>query len=599
MKDLTTASGILRSSQPGGDHWSNYPVTLLLLVLLMATTSVLPGQQLQPRMGDPIDGLTPDQLLRFEAGKIEFTRTFTPAEGLGPGFNQDSCASCHSVPIGGAGSISVTRFGSADKGEPFDPLAFLGGSLLQANAISDDCLETVPAAATVVATRITPSILGSGLVEAISDADLISGTSNGGVAHMVGLLEDPAAPLRVGRFGWKAQLATLLSFSGDATLNEMGITNSVVPAENAPNGDQSLLIVCDTVPDPEEPLVDGVLFVDRITDFQRFLAPPPQTPRNGMAGEAIFNNIGCADCHTPQYTSGVAPEAALSNQVFRPYSDFLLHNMGGLGDGIAQGDAQELEMKTPPLWGLRVRGQLLHDGRVLVQTFAQGINDAVGWHFGDASASSVAWSQLSSADQALVVSFLNSLGRAEFDMNGDGFIGSGDIQGFVDCWTGSAPGSFDADSPCAVADLDQDGDVDAADLAGFELAYGETPEDCDADGTWDLIQILTAGGDSNGNGVLDSCEGDDFRRGDGNADGTLDIGDAVFALSILFGGAGPSTCPDANDANDDGAFDISDAIYTLGWLFGNGPDMPSPGSFNCGPDPTADNLECTSYSGCP
>ncbi|MEC9476113.1 MAG: di-heme oxidoredictase family protein [Planctomycetota bacterium] len=595
MKYQTMASGIQRSTLLG-----NCPaVVAMLLALLLGAPAFLQGQVLQPRMGDPIDGLTADQLSRFFAGQIEFTRTFIPADGLGPGFNQDSCASCHAVPIGGAGTIAVTRFGAADKGEPFDPLAFLGGSLLQANAISDDCLETVPAAATITAERITPSILGAGLIEAIPEADLLAGISNGGVAHMVGLLEDPAAPLRVGRFGWKAQLATLLSFSGDATLNEMGITNSIVGTENAPNGDQALLAQCDTVLDPEEPLVDGVLFVDRITDFQRFLAPPPQTPRNGMAGEVIFNDIGCADCHTPQFTSGVAPEAALSNRVFRPYSDFLLHDMAGLGDGIAQGDALEQEIKTPPLWGIRVRGQLLHDGRVLVQTLAQGIDDAIGWHFGDASAASVAWSQLSAGDQALVVSFLNSLGRAEFDMNGDGFIGSGDVQGFADCWTGDAPGSFDADSPCAVADLDQDGDVDADDLNSFELAYLEVPEDCDNDGTWDLVQILTAGGDANGNGVLDACEGSSFRRGDGNGDGVLDIGDPVLTLSILFGGAGPATCEDAHDANDDGAYDISDPIYSLGYLFGNGPVMPAPGSTNCGTDPTVDTLDCDSYLACP
>ncbi|MGE4618908.1 MAG: di-heme oxidoredictase family protein, partial [Planctomycetota bacterium] len=424
MKELTMARSATRLAIPGA-----YALSIMIVGVLLGTTPALEAQQLQPRMGDPIDGLTVDQLADFEAGKAEFLRTFTEPDGLGPGFNQDSCASCHAVPIGGAGTIAVTRFGAADKGDPFDPLAFLGGSLLQANAISDTCLETVPPTATVVAQRITPSILGAGLIEAIADADLLVLQSNGGVAHMVGLLENPAAPLRVGRFGWKAQLATLLSFSGDATLNEMGITNYVVSAENAPNGDQSLLAICDNVADPEEPIIDGEPFINRLTDFQRFLAPPPQTPQSGMAGEIIFNDIGCADCHTPGHTSGPAPEAALSNRSFQPYSDFLLHDMASLGDGIIQGDALELEMKTPPLWGIRIRGQLLHDGRVLVQTLDQGINDAVGWHFGDGSTAAFEWSQLSAGDKSLVVSFLNSLGRAEFDMNGDGYIGADDLTG--------------------------------------------------------------------------------------------------------------------------------------------------------------------------
>jgi len=570
----------------------------LVMVLLLAFPTGLDGQSLQPRMGDPIDGLTAAQLARFEAGREEFLRTFTAETGLGPGFNQDSCASCHSLPVGGGGSITVTRFGTADKGEPFDPLAGQGGSLLQANAISDECLETVPVNATVVIERITPSILGAGLIEAIPEADLLALQVNGGSAHMVGLLENPAAPLTVGRFGWKAQVATLLSFSGDATLNEMGITNSIVGTENAPNGDANLLAQCDSVADPEEPMSNGVLFVERITDFQRFLAPPPQTPKTGMSGEVIFNSVGCADCHHSEFTSGVAPEAALSNRAFRPYSDFLLHDMGGLADGIVQGDALELEMKTPPLWGIRIRGELLHDGRVLVQNFQQGIDDAVGWHFGDASAASFAYSQLTVQEQAQVGAFLDSLGRAEFDMNGDGFIGDADLQGFIDCWTGAAPGTFDADSPCAVSDLDADGDVDASDLSGFEAAYMATPADCDGNGVWDLIQILTQGGDANGDGILDSCPGQPFLRGDGNGDGAVDISDPVLSLSILFSGADPATCEDATDANDDGSFDISDPIYELGYLFSGGAAMPPPGP-GCGPDPTVDTLDCIMYLGCP
>jgi len=159
----------------------------LVMVLLLAIPTGLDGQSLQPRMGDPIDGLTPSQLTRFDAGREEFLRTFTVETGLGPGFNQDSCASCHALPVGGGGSITVTRFGTADKGEPFDPLAGQGGSLLQANAISDECLETVPVNATVVIERITPSILGAGLIEAIPDEDIIAGADPECVAKLLKL----------------------------------------------------------------------------------------------------------------------------------------------------------------------------------------------------------------------------------------------------------------------------------------------------------------------------------------------------------------------------------------------------------------------------
>ena len=577
------------------------PAWLILLSLLPGFFLFNPvaAQSPQPKAGDPLPFLNSAQLERFELGKVQFLRTFSEAEGLGPGFNQDSCASCHALPIGGTSPITVTRFGAADKGAPFDPLDAEGGSLLQANSIAPECLEIVPANATIIADRITPSILGAGLVEAIDGSVIVANQSNGGTVHWVPILEDPTAPLAVGRFGWKSQLATLMSFSGDATLMEMGITNSVLQVENAPNGDTSLIPICDSVTDPEEPVDNGVPYLERITDFQKFLAPPPQTPKSGMSGEAIFTSIGCADCHRPEYTTGTSPEPGMSGVTFRPYSDFLLHDMGALGDGIAQGDALETEMKTPPLWGLRIRGQFLHDGRVLVQDLYQGVNDAVGWHFGDALPSSQAWNNLDKSEQDKVVAFLNSLGRSEYDTDGNSFIDEADLQGFINCWTGDAPGSFNADSPCALHDLDQDGDVDATDLAGLQQAYEGTVVDCDLDGTWDLIQILTLNGDTNSNGILDACEDPFFRRGDVNLDGTVDIGDAVSLLSSLFGGAGLPECLDGSDSNDDGAIDIGDAVFVLSFLFSSGTDMPAPGITICGQDPTADGLDCSAANSCP
>ncbi|MDG2084745.1 MAG: di-heme oxidoredictase family protein [Planctomycetota bacterium] len=573
-----------------------------ILVLLMGTlwglsleAQVVP----QPKAGDPLNTLNASQLERFLLGKTQFLRSFSEAEGLGPGFNQDSCASCHAVPIGGTSPITVTRFGTADKGAPFDPMDAEGGSLLQANAISTECLEVVPATATIIADRITPSILGAGLVEAIDNADIEALQASGGTVHWVPVLEDPTAPLTVGRFGWKAQLATLMSFSGDATLMEMGITNSILPLENAPNGDTTLLPICDSVADPEEPLDNGVPYLDRITDFQKFLAPAPQTPRSGMTGETIFNDIGCADCHHPQFTTGVSAEPGLTGISLKPYSDFLLHDMGALGDGIAQGDALEVEMKTPPLWGLRIRGQLLHDGRVLVQTLYQGVNDSVNWHFGEAFASSQAWNNLTKGEQDKVVAFLDSLGRAEYDTDGNNFIDESDLNGFSACWTGDAPGSFDADSPCAIHDLDQDGDVDSIDLEGLEQVFLGTVEDCDLNGTWDLIEILTQGGDIDGNGVLDACESPLFRRADSNLDSTVDISDAVSLLGALFSGNAPPSCFDASDCNDDGALDIGDAIFLLSFLFSSGTEIPAPGAQSCGQDPTPDGLDCLSPNSCP
>ena len=169
---------------------------------------------IQPRAGDPLPTLSIDQLLRFEIGKISFNEDLTVEGGLGPIFNQTSCGSCHNNPVGGAGSQTVTRFGFIGKKGGFDPLAALGGSLLQAEAISDKCAEVVPPEANVTSFRVTNSALAFGLIEAISDADLLANRdtqpeSHRGVAHMVSNFEDPTDELHVGRFGWKAQVASV------------------------------------------------------------------------------------------------------------------------------------------------------------------------------------------------------------------------------------------------------------------------------------------------------------------------------------------------------------------------------------------------------
>lgn len=576
----------------------------------LSTAQVLP----QPKVGDPIHGLTPTQLDAFLEGRDQFNRTFTVSEGLGPIFNQDSCGACHNTPaIGGAGTTLVTRFGFADKGVPFDPLEDLGGSLLQAEAIDDACQETVPPGATIQINRVTPLSVGLGLIEGIPDADLLALESLGmGMAHMVPLLEDPGGPLRVGRFGWKAQVATALSFSGDAALNEMGITNPLVMTENAPNGDAGLLAMCDTVPEPEE----GAAFIDALTAFQRYSAPPPQTPKSGMSGEQVFIDIGCADCHiaTP-FVTGPAPEAALSGVSFKPYSDFLLHDMGSLGDGIVQGDAGETQMRTPPLWGVRDRPNLLHDGRVDAGDLESRIDAAVGFHGGEGVASRLAYEALEAGPKAQLIAFLDSLGRVEFDVNLDLGVTAIDFENFLACFTG--PGSFyTADDPCAIHDIDQDGDVDLDDFDSFLLVYLDPLDDCDGSGEIDLRELLTGAvadcngnlipdscdiadgteADVNGNGVPDSCE--TFVRGDCNVDGAVDLSDVIRLLDYSFSGAASPDCDLACDANADDSLDIGDAIFSLNFQFvgGAAPAAPFP---DCGMQSPLGTLGCASFTACP
>ena len=206
---------------------------------------------------------------------------------------------------------------------------------------------------------------------------------------------------RTGRFGWKAQVATLLTFSGDAYLNEMGITNPLFPNENAPQGDDKLLTKCDTVADPED---DGS-GVQAFTNFMTLLTPPPRGPVTDQvkAGEKVFTDIGCAVCHHPTLTTGPSSTRALNGVTFQPFSDFLLHDMGSLGDGIEQGGATGSQMRTAPLWGLRVRTTFLHDGRT------DNLSDAILAHDGQGLAAQNSYRQLSADNLKNLIAFLMSL----------------------------------------------------------------------------------------------------------------------------------------------------------------------------------------------
>jgi hypothetical protein len=447
------------------------------LVLTGLASAQAGNVAIQPPMGDPVPGLTASQLDRFQKGFTEFEHILIPSEGLGPCFNDSGCTQCHSTPKpGGSSALFVQRFGKKAEGpNPFDPLASLGGSLLQASAIDPAAQEVIPPEANVTTHRTTPSAFGAGLVQAIPDATLKNLADNPvkpfmhPVAHMVTLLEDPQGPQHVGRFGWKAQVATMLSFSGDASLNEMGLTNALVMTENAPNGNQAILQQFDLVPEPEDqPDGEGFTRIQRMDDFQRFLAAPPQTPKSGMTGATLFNQVGCADCHVATYTTSSQPEAALSGKVIHPYSDFLLHDMGLLGDGIVQGMGTEQLMRTSALWGLSARAGfgLLHDGSAVGDTAEGNIRLAITAHDGEGADSRGKFGMLTPEQQDQLLAFTMSLGRLEFDAEKDNDVDATDwfFIHFNGWFQGPGAGSVTPDSPAAVADVDQDGDVDLVDF---------------------------------------------------------------------------------------------------------------------------------------
>lgn len=463
--------------------------------LFLASAGTAQQADFQPRMGEPVNGLSASELARFFAGQAEFDVVLTEAQGLGPIFNDNSCGTCHNGPTsGGAGSSLVTRFGMKASGpNPFDPLdgsgwtgLDRGGSLLQKEVIAGFdplCKETVPVEADIAINRATPHTFGAGLLEALDGADITANAISPPSGFVSGMVRSvtpvEGGPARPGRFGWKGGVATVLTFSADASLNEMGLTNFFFPTENAPNGNTAALLTCDTVADPEDTgFGTGTSRIEKQTDFQRFLAPPPQTPRSGMTGETVFNNVGCADCHVATFTTATAPETALSGVTIHPYSDFLLHDMGldtnqggdGCGDGIVDGAATEQEMMTRALWGLGQRQLMLHDGRATGGTFAQNVDAAVQDHGGEAATSRAAYNALTPTEQGQLYAFLESLGRSEFDEDNDNDVDVFDWVFLSADFTG--PGAtILPDDHGAIADVDQDQDFDLADALVMQRAF--------------------------------------------------------------------------------------------------------------------------------
>jgi len=388
------------------------------LLATMATAPAASGTEL----GDPLPGLTDEELADFFEGQEEFEEEETTESGIGPVFNDISCAACHGPIIGGSNGRIEFRFGRTVLGS-FDPLASLGGSLIQDHGIGsvadffpDDpvcqaasfAAETIPAAANTRAGRRTTPLFGLGLVDAVPDQSFVNAALYQAVftPQTAGVLNRVTNPdtgtTVVGKFGWKAQVPTMHAFAGDAYLNEMGITNPAFPSEICPQGNCAAL-ACNPAPD----LNDDGEDVDAFATFMTFLAPPPPPPANAItaAGQILFNTTGCGNCHTQTMTTGPNQVAALNQVQFAPYSDFLLHDMGSLGDGIVQGRATARLMRTAPLWGLHasIPTGLLHDGR------AHTVQEAILAHEGQGALSRGKFQALSATNKAILVAFLSSL----------------------------------------------------------------------------------------------------------------------------------------------------------------------------------------------
>jgi CxxC motif-containing protein (DUF1111 family) len=466
------------------------------IAALSIATPVAPAAAL----GEPLPGI--DATL-FSEAKTAFDAVEQITDGVGPIFNEQSCAACHSNGAdGGAGENIERRFGRFVNGI-FDPLVSLGGTLRQLFSVGNFnnpnlpeasqglcdpgnptlcCVpaEVDPPQATIRNVgRLTTPLFGLGLVDAMPDSffDSLAAAQPDAIRGVVNrvpvFLPNPGDPTqsrgstRVGRFGWKAGVATLVQFSADAYSNEMGITTqhcirgtsvndfAIENAPNMPNG--TVPDGCDDlalrrpesfgstkgrsstlgsqIDDPVGACDDGRTEIqDDVFLFAAFmtaLSPPPRDFSDAISvrrGEPLFTQVGCAGCHvTTTFTTSENPapvtiDAAGSESIrvpgnfsFHPFSDFLKHDMGALGDQIgnappddpAQGPGENLatsrQMRTAPLWGLRFRNHLLHDGRV------SDVAAAIREHDGQAAAARDAFNGLDAADRHALVQFVRSL----------------------------------------------------------------------------------------------------------------------------------------------------------------------------------------------
>jgi CxxC motif-containing protein (DUF1111 family) len=262
--------------------------------------------------------------------------------------------------------------------------------------------------------RVAPQLVGVGLLEAVVDEDIesfaqLQALRGDGIQGKVNRVWDaPSGRMRLGRFGWKANVATLTHQTGAAFVSDMGVTSSSFPHEEC----MPAQIDCRAATRGGAPEIDDATFAN-VVFYQTVLGPPqrrePDAPEV-RAGARLFEQAGCGICHRPRYVTGPSPVLAVAGQVIHPYTDLLLHDMGdALADGRPDYLASGRQWRTPPLWGLgllrAVSGhqRLLHDGR------ADGVLEAVLWHEGEAAQARRRVLGMNREERAALVRFVESL----------------------------------------------------------------------------------------------------------------------------------------------------------------------------------------------
>ncbi|MEP2025542.1 MAG: di-heme oxidoredictase family protein [Reichenbachiella sp.] len=396
----------------------------LYMIIMLSCEEIMPSAPADNEVLDgPIEGLSAAQMRVFLAGDERFSEVFTPETGLGPYFVTSSCIACHPGDGKGHPSSGLTRFGKFTNGS-FDHMLDQGGPQLQNRAIPGFEAELIPSEATGVTTFLAPAVTGLGLLDAVSDADILANADpndldGDGISGVPNYIEAPdffeprAIHLAngtsyIGRFGKKAGAIDLKMQTVGAYKQDMGITSDFDLEDPINFNDSDITI--GNVDDPEV----SAATVNEVVFYLSTLKPPLRRNENDPAvknGEELFEQIGCTSCHLPTLQTGDHAVSALSNQTFHPYTDLLMHDMGPeLDDGYTEGIADTDEWKTPALWGLGLSKDaqggtyfLLHDGR------ARSIEEAILLHGGEAALSAINFSELSEENRAFVIQFLESL----------------------------------------------------------------------------------------------------------------------------------------------------------------------------------------------
>src|SRR5579863_3220275 len=428
-------------------------VAAVITIALVSATAQFPDAP--TGFDNKANGIVDDAT--HQADQTNFEEVEQLSDGLGPLYNAQSCRECHQSPVSGAASqVSELRVGHlGPEGHfrnPEIPIAhgaevISGRSLVNDRAIcpnaafpNTEIQERVPETETIRTFRLSLSLLGDGFVEALADQTLIdlaerqcksSHRKICGQVLQVPIVEAPGQ-MSVGRFGWKDQHASLLSFAGDAYLNEMGITNRLQPDE--------VTKLCNTASEPNDtPGPDGLSDIDHFARFIRATKAPARDSQlagspAAKKGEELFDKIGCATCHVETLTTAPAGTkinggtftipAALGSVTFHPYGDFLMHDLG-TGDGILQAipehygkkvfemmsgylakqnfESSRNKIRTAPFWGVRLRPRMMHDGESL--TFLEAIHR----HSGEALHVTQKFEKLKREKQDAILEFLKSL----------------------------------------------------------------------------------------------------------------------------------------------------------------------------------------------